>query len=371
MKNKKILFISHDATRAGAQLLLLDFLFWLKNNDKNFYFEILLVKGGELENEFRKLGVIYKWNMNVKFSYFNKIFHLFHQFKIRSKIKSKKFDLIYNNTIINGEILDRIANQNIPILTHVHELNYWIDKAGPINFNLIKKYTNYYIAASNAVKINLINKGISYKNIKIIYEFTDSSKISINSQTSLRSKLGLTNETLIIGASGAENFRKGKDLLILLATYVLKRTKLPVHFVWIGGEVSQEIRFDLNNIQCSNNIHFINHLSNAADYFSEFYVFAMLSRDDPFPVVNLEAGLRGVPIICFNNSGGTPELLEEEMDSIIAYMDLAAFGDRLLWFINNSPERDRIGQKLSQRIQEKYDLNVIAPKILDIINTLN
>ena len=42
----KILFISHDAGRTGAPLLLLNMLKWLKGN-RDLSFEVLLMKDGE------------------------------------------------------------------------------------------------------------------------------------------------------------------------------------------------------------------------------------------------------------------------------------------------------------------------------------
>lgn len=371
MTKKRILFISNDARRAGAQLLLIGFLRWLKERDTTICFDILLADGGELEPDLQDLGTVYRWDKSIPLPFCDSIFKTISNRILLRKLAVAKYDLIYSNTIINGWLLHQLCHLKIPILTHVHELDYWIKRAGKPNLEWVKKQTNHYIAASQAVKSNLITKGIFEKNISVVYEFTDCKNYSLNTSKSLRDKLGLPPEALIIGASGAEVFRKGKDLFVPLASHVLHRTKIPVHFVWIGGAFTDEIKLDLKNFNFPNQVHFVNHLANASDYFNEFYVFAMLSRDDPFPVVNLESGLRGVPVICFENSGGTPELIEEDIDSIVPYMDLAAFGDRLLWFINNSPERDRIGQKLSQRIQEKYDLNVIAPKILDIINTLD
>ena len=55
----KILFIGHDAFRAGAQLLLLQFLQWIKVKRSDIEFEIILGKGGELSNDYAKVGHVY------------------------------------------------------------------------------------------------------------------------------------------------------------------------------------------------------------------------------------------------------------------------------------------------------------------------
>jgi hypothetical protein len=50
----KILFVGHRADRTGAPILLLHLLRWLRENTE-LCFELLLLKGGDLEPEFRKL----------------------------------------------------------------------------------------------------------------------------------------------------------------------------------------------------------------------------------------------------------------------------------------------------------------------------
>jgi hypothetical protein len=46
-----ILFVSHDATRSGAPIVLLHFLRWFKKNS-NRPFAVLLQAGGELVDDF-------------------------------------------------------------------------------------------------------------------------------------------------------------------------------------------------------------------------------------------------------------------------------------------------------------------------------
>ena len=53
----KILFVTHESTRTGAPLILLEFIKWLKGNS-NFDIFILIVKAGILDDEFKKYGTI-------------------------------------------------------------------------------------------------------------------------------------------------------------------------------------------------------------------------------------------------------------------------------------------------------------------------
>ena len=55
MTARGILFLGHDAVRAGAQIELLHFLRWFRKNG-NRPFSVLLGGGGELEPDFQELA---------------------------------------------------------------------------------------------------------------------------------------------------------------------------------------------------------------------------------------------------------------------------------------------------------------------------
>ena len=72
-------------------------------------------------------------------------------------------------------------------------------------------------------------------------------------------------------------------------------------------------------------------VANPLDYFACFDAFALVSREDPFPLVCLEAALLEKPILCFAGAGGTSELIEEDSGFTVPYLDLNAMADKLLF----------------------------------------
>ncbi|HOW26151.1 MAG TPA: glycosyltransferase family 4 protein [Bacteroidales bacterium] len=370
---KKILFISHDACRAGAQLFLLELLIKFKCQSI-FNFEILLSNSGELLPEFEKLAPTRIWhkpfnnNTIVKYCYLLKA--NFRKKRILKYYKKQKFDLIYSNTITNGSLLHELAALNIPVITHVHELNYWIEKCGAQNLRYIKEYTKRYICVSEAVKNNLIEKYcISKDRIELIHEFIDFEKINHNQERNgLRKWFNISDSSIIVGASGAEGWRKGKDLFIPLAIQVLSATDNDIHFIWIGGELNYELNYDIKKSEFHSQIHFIDHLSNANRYFNDFDIFLMLSREDPFPIVNLEVAALGKPILCFDNTGGPPELLNEVKECISPYLDLRSMAENIIKLVNNKEKRQFIGKFLQEKTKKYYDISTIVEKVMSTVN---
>ena len=54
----KLLFISHEASRTGAPIVLLTFLKWLRKNTSH-EIRIIMVRGGELSKEFNQCGKMF------------------------------------------------------------------------------------------------------------------------------------------------------------------------------------------------------------------------------------------------------------------------------------------------------------------------
>lgn len=365
---KKILFISHSASRAGAQLLLLQTLKYIKDNCSEIEAELLLVKNGALNNEFSKYCKVYEWEVKFPNSIIKKLYNRLHQYVLIYRIRRMNYSLLYSNTIMNGYILGSLDLKGIPVITHVHEMDYWINKSGQDNLTLIKKYSDKFIAASTAVRDVLINKlNIDNKKIEVIYEYT-SNKIK-KSNKSIKNKLKIDKNFRLIGGCGAETWRKGKDLFIDIANETLMNNKeIDIAFVWIGGKLTNEIKKKHQMSPFSSQIYFVDHIEEASSYFHEFEIFCMTSREDPFPVVNLEFGIRGIPVIGFKDSGGTAELLKDQSEMLIENWDIILFAKRINELLNNENERLRLGESLSSNIKNNYTDRIIIPKIITKIN---
>ncbi len=366
-----ILFISHDAQRAGAQMQLLLFLKWLKKNKPNIRFDILLAAAGPLLEEYEKAGRVYRLPRNKKKS------NLLIQWRLNQKKKAlfqtlsrNKYDLIYNSTIVNGHLLHELSFLNLPVITDANELDFWIDKSGKKNMEYIARYTKHYITASQSVADCLIKRGYAIKdNAEPNYVIVDMEKISDASKLrSLHKELSIPKNALIIGSCGAEVFRKGKDLFLHIANDILSREKdKDIHFVWIGGTMSEDIQFDWDRSPYASRIHFMDHTPHATTYFHEFDIFLMLSRDDPFPIVNVEVGVWGVPVVCFEDTGGATELIGNEGGISVPYGDLRAYGNAVSELIIDEEKRKRMGQFLKEKVANNYGIDKICTRLDEII----
>jgi glycosyltransferase involved in cell wall biosynthesis len=388
IKKKSILFISHDASRTGAPIFLLNFLRWFKENT-NIPFNILFRDGGPLTPEFKALGpvfflrrpdLLHNFPSISQNHHFDNMVKNFHLKSLINKMGKKNIGLIYSNTITNGHILKTLSSLHCPVLTHVHEMEYWINRYGEDNLHLIKTHTNKYIAVSQAVKDNLVcNHSIPANDIEIISGFIPTDAINnaqfnkVASKQTITKELNIPEDSFLIGASGGFYWSKSPDLFIQLAKEVLdKKINRSIHFIWIGGETDgihfQELMHDIEQLGIHKNIHFLGHKLNPLLYFSAFDIFALVSREDSFPLVCLEAASVGIPIICFDNAGGAKEFVENDAGFSVPYLDIPAMADRITFLESNKDERLKMGQAAAEKVNAHYTTEKAAPDLMVLIN---
>ena len=384
MESKNILFISHDATRTGAPIAFLHLLRYFKTN-KYFNISILLRNSGELENEFQEIALTNIWH-NPSYSILKKIKNrVFERFNFKNKshktllqkYKKEIFDLIYVNSVASSELIIPLKTSlKLPVVLHVHELDIAIKQfCGKDLFNNVIPYVNHFIAVSNAVKKVLIeNYGIESKKISLVYESIPAIQYhkEILLETPFNEFNDQSSEAFIVLASGTTDWRKGADLFVKVAEYCLKVTN-NIHFIWLGGDhigiEYEKLMYDVKKLGLEKNVQFIGSRKNILRYLKHGHVFILPSREDPFPLVCLEAASAELPIICFENAGGMPEFVEEDAGITVPYLSTEEMANAILKLYNDPVLRKKLGEMAGKKVVN-YDTSVIGRQIESLINNI-
>jgi hypothetical protein len=195
-RKKKVLFISHDASRTGAPIFLLHFLRWFKANAA-ISFQIILRNGGEIEPEFEALAPVLVIN--------DLIFNERVLVERVSRFVTNDIEIIYSNTITNGRFLKLFLSFKCPFISQVHELEYYIRyKTGLENFREAQKNKPLF-AVSEAVKSNLVeNHKTPGNKVDVIHRFIPT-QYRLGRQLKgreIHEQLNIPQMALIVGASG-------------------------------------------------------------------------------------------------------------------------------------------------------------------------
>lgn len=392
---KKILFISHDANRAGGQIVLLQLLRQLKQQGLPMH--LLLCSDGPLEEEFRevvpttrlpRLGDVHfsplvtrilrlvGWEERMKHRVLAKRWTQF-----RAEMEAQDFGLIFANTIATAAAYRNLNFLSVPTILFAHELEMSIGKfSHPDDMAHLMTNTNHLIVVSKAVA-NYFKKIYQYPDNQIsTFQIIDTSlilrKIEEGRKTDIRNVLGVPTNAILIGGCGHAEWRKGNDVFMMVAQQVIQHFgERPVYFVWVGMREDSELyevqRFDAERMGLSERIIHVGLTSEVFQYLSQFDVFTLTSREDPYPLVVLETALAERPIVCFEKSGGAPELVEKDAGFVVPYLDIAEMSKAVIALIENPDLRRQQGKRGKEKVLERHATDASVAKVVETIRRLN
>jgi glycosyltransferase involved in cell wall biosynthesis len=370
----KILFVSHDACKGGAQAVLLNIVSWFKRHT-SADLRILCLDGGELLPHFRELG----------------------DTRVLSEMRNKRIteeeltrnlrdfcggipDLIYCNSVASGREYRLLRALGAPIIMHFHEMEMSINRYAANCIGDVIAHSAHFIAISGAVRNNLVtNHGVDETKISIVYSsITPDSSIGVASDSkkhAIRSSLGLEkNKVLVFGCGLGMAFRKGADLFINAARTLRNRGFDNFHFYWIGDFDIKERdnRYGvwgdcvaaLGKESLDKYVTFLGFKDNPREYMQAGDIFLLSSREEPVGLVGLEAAECGLPVICFADAGGMPDFVEDDAGFVVPYADVEAMVDKIAVLIRNEDLRQRLGVRGREKILSRFTIEHTTPHAL-------
>jgi glycosyltransferase involved in cell wall biosynthesis len=175
----------------------------------------------------------------------------------------------------------------------------------------------------------------------------------------------------VVGGCGTLDWRKGPDIFLQVAAAMVRTgSDRPPHFVWIGGDLTgrpaAQLRFDAERLGVSDIVHFVGATPDTYRYMSIMNVFFLSSREDPFPVVCLEAASLAVPSMYFAESGGMREFVGTDANLVVPYLDVAAAADAIRRLATMPNLLADLGREAKAKVAS-YSIDGMATRILDIL----
>jgi glycosyltransferase involved in cell wall biosynthesis len=373
-----ILLIGHEASLTGAPKVLLAFSHWLKFI-KNEKIEIILKSGGPLLEQYQKVAPVYIWEQdyrpkNLFLSAWDKISgnHGYKRKQYLRSLKNKGIQIIFCNTIVNGDILESLRFLNVPVISRIPELEMVIkqyNKTGLADKTF--KYTDYFIAVSGSVKENLVkNHSINAGKIHVIHNGLLENP-GPGSEQKTRSSLNIPENAFVIGACGTLLWRKGIDLFIRLALELItKHKRTDILFTWVGGDVSgqtyRQYTEEIKKLALDKFIAITGETQNPYDYYQIMDVFCMVSREEPFGLVMLEAGICGLPVLSFAQSGYPEEFTTPDVGFVLPYADVEKMAEKII-YLKDHPELREIMSGNIRKKSAEFSFENMANQIYSLI----
>lgn len=375
----RVLFVGHAADRTGPPIGLLHLLGWLQAN-ADVHPEVLLLEGGPLEPEYAALAptvVLDEWDLDAPWGALatlaeGRAHGLLPALRRRGLARRlaglSPPDLVYINTAWTIRALHHLPFAVPRLVVAIHELEVGLDLHLPAaERGVLFSRADHLVAVSGAVKDNLVARhGVASTEVSVHREMIEVRPWDLSASVACRRSLGIPDDAPLVGSAGLIHWRKGTDLFVHLAVGVLSH-RPDAHFVWVGGTTEdaagRALAADIDAAGLAGRVHVVAHVDDPHDWYGAMDVFVLPAREDAFPLVCLEAGSVGVPIVCFDN-GGMPELVDRGPDAagfVVPYPDVGTMAHRVVELLDDPSLRRTMGERAATVVRTENDVAAIAP----------
>ncbi|MFC5469667.1 glycoside hydrolase family 99-like domain-containing protein [Cohnella suwonensis] len=311
---KNLIIVSHNAHFNGAQLLALNMVKALKKHF-GYTIEIILQEGGVLLEDYRKLGNVTLLSEE----------HCQKQLDSKlSKLVKKNFRSAICNTVITGDLVQKLTFKGIKTISLIHELPGVIKQYNAEEkARDIAKYAYKVVFPSNYVgdKFNQVVMVDDSKKVihpQGLYKSNKYKGKEDSARKELRALLGLSENTRIVLGVGYADWRKGIDLFCEVASRVTNSNS-DVVSIWVGNRDPYALS-DIKD-ELIESVIFIEATTEVDLYYAGADVYLLTSREDPFPSVVMESMNVGVPVIGFKDAGGFGDIVTETTGRLVDHSD--------------------------------------------------
>jgi glycosyltransferase involved in cell wall biosynthesis len=212
-----------------------------------------------------------------------------------------------------------------------------------------------YIAARNLFR---------QKDIQVIYNGIEESRYGRSVSQSLRTRLGITGDAILVGSLGNIRPAKSYDVLIRAAAVLLKEGNLrrELHFV-IAGHQKPDLMEQLQELIQQNgiedNVHFIGFNDNTAEFLGQLDYFALSSSSEGFSIATIEAMATGLPVVV-TRCGGPEEIIEHQKTGLLVPVnDPRALAKGLTMLIENKHLSDELAGAGRKHVESVFSFKAM------------
>lgn len=327
---QNLILVGHDGEQAGAEINLLHLAREFKNiHLLNLVF--ILLRGGPLVQAYAKLGTVHVLDQaappNEQLE------------QLAAILKTQGFAHAICNTVVTGFANRFLEAAGIRTVQLVHEMPGGINETGLWEQCwAIGNGNSPVVVASDMVGDAFCSR--YWPHLEQVFVIPQGIRMNMHdgaiceTREMVRHKLGIQSTTYMVLGMGFGTFRKGIDLFFQLAALVKKAMGADkVAFVWVGevdSHLEQYLQAIIENDGLEDVIHVTGFTSDPYRYLVAADIFALTSREDPFPSVIMEAFSAGVPAVGFKGAGGFDALLNEKTGALVPYLDINAMAEAIL-----------------------------------------
>lgn len=361
----RIALLSHDAYPHGAQFIALALARTLVR-EKPVQLKILLGGPGALEDAFRAVAEtemipagfadLEAWRGLAK------------------RLRAEGYVAVISNTTVAAQALRPLREAGLRVVQLVHELP-----------SLIRQYKLEAAAKDAAVSADALVFPSAYvrdrytevtgpisARTELLHQGLYTEVLSCERRAAERSRkraeLGIGPDQPVVLGVGYGDVRKGLDLWASLVRKVVESCP-DIVFVWAGRidpNLEHWLSHDLAMAGLETHMRLPGHITEMASLYACADLYALTSREDPFPSVAIEAMAYGLPIVLFENGGGIAELVTSLGGAAVPYLDLDKMAGEITRLLNDPSSSRRMGERFRRAIDQEFSYSDYAASLFDL-----
>ncbi len=365
---RRILIVSHDAHPHGAQYLALHMA---RKYSEWFRFEVdvVLLGEGRLRDEFARWATIHDLDGKEPLGSTAQL--------LARKLYASGIRHAIANTTASGLFARLLKDAGFRVTSLIHEMSGVIRDLGLLEHaRTLAASADCMVFPTASVRDEFsqcIDMGSASSEIRAqgLYKPNRFAhpEGKVEARDRLRLSLGIPASARIVLCVGYADHRKGIDQFVDIGRRVM-RAREDVHFLWVGHfdtTLEAGIRESVRAAGLEDRFHFPGIDPDTDLYYAGADIYALTSREDPFPSVVMEALEVEVPVVGFAGRGGFVELLERGTGVLVPAFDLQAFGNAIVGLLDDATRAAAIGARGHALVDAEYRFRGYLFDLLDFL----
>lgn len=352
VNGKDILFVTHELTRTGAPVQLLNMVS-ATMEEMGYFPTIVSPVDGPMKQDFLDLGatVIIDKELTITAENIDEY--------------ARNYDLIVVNTMAQPciRVINELEDTIPPILWWIHEGTYAFGLFKKDLKKSLNKKVSLYCASEYSQKI-LDKYSSSYASEILRCGVED---FAVPGETYE------TGEICIFITVGTVEWRKGQDLLMKAAQLLPEEIRKQIEFHIVGTVSDQDIYAKMREFQNKYGcFRFSDNMlrSELIEYYKKAVCAIIPSRDEPTSLIGIENMMLSKPIITSTQTG-ISDFVKDGANGYVFESDNAQqLAEKIEYIVRHRDEMEQIGKNARKTYDETYSMNIFKKNCIEALGKL-
>jgi glycosyltransferase involved in cell wall biosynthesis len=284
------------------------------------------------------------------------------------------------NSVESRFVVAELEALSIPVVALVHEFSSGYRPVGML-YGLFKTASAIVFSAQIVADSALADyKVLQARDFKILPQgpsklpfVTSNNRREPRPSVSKNHSPGNSGREFCVIGIGTITMRKGVDLFVAAAAAV--KQMLPdrkVRFAWVGTHYSFDqpyfdaLKRQLDQSGLNDDVELLGELDDLGPAYDRADIFLLSSRLDPLPNVAIDSALRGIPVVCFDQTSGIAELLlkyDETRGLVVPHLDSTAAAELICSLATDPAKLGRFSRAVAGIARQHFNMENYVKQI--------